>query len=85
MHSRGQTDGLDGVGHGSGSCQFQQSHVVVHVGGIECWVNDDILDGDDQGSDPRAQHGPQAHGPVGWARITVGAIVSMSLYVCMFQ
>lgn len=72
VHRRGETDRLDGVGHGGWDCQFQQSHVMVHVGAIEGWVDDDPLDGDDQGSNPRAQHRPQAHSPVSGARVTGG-------------
>lgn len=72
MHRRGKTDRLDGVGHGCWDCQFQQSHVVIHVGAIKGRVDDDPLDGDDQGSHTRAQHRSEAHSPVGGARVTGG-------------
>ena len=44
---------------------------MIHVGAIESWVNDDPLDGDDQGSHPRAQHRSQTHSPVTGTRVTV--------------
>lgn len=70
VHWWGETDGLDGVGDGGWDCQLQQSYVKVHVGAIEGWVDDDPLDGDDQGSYPRTQHRSQAHSPVSGIRIT---------------
>lgn len=70
VHRRWQADGLDGVGHGCWDCQLHQSHVVVHAGAVKGWVDDDPLDGDDQGPQPRPQHRPQAHSPVGWTRVT---------------
>lgn len=45
---------------------------MVHVGAVEGRVDDDPLDGDDQGADTGAQHRPQAHSPVSRARVTVG-------------
>lgn len=72
VHWWGETHWLDGVGHGCWDCQLQKSHVVVHVSAIESWVDDDSLDGDDQGSHTRAQHRSQAHSPVSGARVTGG-------------
>lgn len=71
VHRWGETDRLDGVGHGGWGCQLQQSYVMVHAGPIETWVNDDPLNGDDNGSHPRAQHRSQAHSPVRGAWIAV--------------
>lgn len=45
---------------------------MVHVGAIEGRVDDDPLDGDDQGSQARAQHRSKAHSPVSGARVTGG-------------
>lgn len=71
VHGWWQADGLDGVGHGCWDCQLHQSHVVIHAAAVEGWVDDDPLDGDDQGSQPGPQHRPQAHSPVGRSGITV--------------
>lgn len=69
VHRRGETHRLDGVAQGSGDCQLQEGHVLVHVGAVEAWVDDDPLDGDDQSPDARAQHGSQANRPVSGAGI----------------
>lgn len=69
MHRRGETHGLDGVGHGCGDCQLQEGHVLVHVGAVEVWVDDDPLDGDDHSPNARAQHRSKANRPVSGAGI----------------
>lgn len=69
VHRRGEAQRLDGVGHGCLHRQLQEGHVLVHVGAVEAWVDDDPLDGDNHSPNARAQHRPQAHGPVGRAGI----------------
>lgn len=64
VHRRGEAHGLDGVGHGCRDGQLQEGHVLVQVGAVELWVDDDALDGDDQSPTARAQHRSQAHRPV---------------------
>lgn len=64
VHRRGEAGGLDGVGHGCRGGQLQEGHVLVHVGAVELWVEDDPLDGDDHSPTARAQHRSQAHRPV---------------------
>lgn len=69
MHRRGEAHRLDGVGHGCRDRQLQEGHVVVHVGAVEAWVDDDPLDGDNHSPNARAQHRAQAHGPLSRAGI----------------
>lgn len=53
VHWWGETDRLDGVGHGCWDSELQQSHVMIHAGAIKGWVDDHPLDRDDQGPHPR--------------------------------
>lgn len=71
VHRWRQADRLDGVGHGCWDCQLHQSHVVIHAAAVKGWVDDDPLDGDDQGTYPGPQHRPQAHSPVSGTGVTV--------------
>lgn len=72
VHWWGETNRLDGVGHGCWDWQLQQSHIMVHAGAIESRVNDDPLDWDDQCSYPWAQNRSQTHSPVSGVGVTVG-------------
>lgn len=43
---------------------------MLHAAAVKGRVDDDLLDGDDQGSHPGPQHRPQAHSPVGRTGVT---------------